>query len=54
MAGIKGPTSSPSKQGLGGSRKGRGVKNVQSSRRGKSSNAGTRTGPIKGPDKGRG
>lgn len=52
--GIKGPTGTPAKQGLGGSRKGPGVKNVNSRRRGKSSNAGTRTGPIKGPDKGRG
>jgi hypothetical protein len=51
---IQGPTSTPSKQGLGGARKGPGVKNVQSSRRSKPSNAGRNTGPIKGPDKGRG
>ena len=51
---IQGPTSTPAKQGLGGSRRGSGVKNVQSSRRSRGSNAGTKTGPIKGPDKGRG
>lgn len=53
MGPLKGPTKHHG--GMTSShRKVNGQKNVNSRRRGKSSNAGTMTGPLKGPDKGRG
>lgn len=52
--GIKGPTAGKVGGMAGKSRSVGGVKNVQSSRRSRASNAGTRTEQIKGPDKGRG
>lgn len=54
MGGIKGPTAGMKGGMSGKSRSGPGVKNVQSSRSNRGSNVGTRTEPIKGPDKGRG
>lgn len=49
-----GPLKGPTKMRDGMTRRGPSNKNVNSRRRNKPSNAGTRTEPLKGPDKGRG